>query len=626
MISRSLAAKANVLHYGFEEVDMNRQLSVMTTAAKPNLQTRTLQGPSVFVPFAAVVAEFSIPTTVTPSLGGTLPEVVCARLPETVTTRIQTLDWGAPFETLVAGLAQALQDWHGPNNLPCQTSRTSSGRGLVYLGYYDEQATAQALQLGYELALLTCAQGQQPVDTNSALLARVVQLGAILQARQPGEVERAMIHAARARGIPFYRVVPGERMFQYGQGKYGRHFLGSGSQCDSYTGTMLQDNKAISNLLVRWLGFPGVKHGVADTADNAVRLASHIGYPVVIKPINGRQGQGVTTGVSSEEEVAVAFAEANAISPGQVIVERFIGGEDVRLTVFCGRFAYAKLRSPPRLEGDGKHTVLELIHLENQRRAETPAEVSKKLTVDPAMVAMLQKQNLQLNDPVPAGQIVALRSVANTAAGGTLVDVTDRVHADTREMAEAIARCFRLDVAGIDFLTADITKSWRDVKCAVNEVNSSPVILSVAPTRLLFERAFPGTSTGRIPSVVVVSAEPAWVKEVVSILEREGLTAGFLERASSSLGGELRVIEHVRLAERVQALLLDPACEALVVACTPEGIIEQGFPLDRCNLCVIESQVNLSEPLRGLLEQCSDQIVENVPTETALARWVKDTA
>jgi len=378
--------------------------------------------------------------------------------------------------------------------------------------------------------------------------------------------------------------------------------------------------------LVRRLGFPGVEHGVADTADNAVRLASRIGYPVVIKPINGRQGQGVTAGVTSEEEVAGAFAEANAISPGQVIVEGFVGGEDVRLEVFCGRFAYAKLRSPPRLVGDGKHTVLELIHLENQRRAETPAEVSKKLTVDPAMVAMLQKQNLQLNDPVPAGQIVALRSVANTAAGGTLVDVTDRVHADTREMAEAIARCFRLDVVGIDFLTADITKSWRDVKCAVNEVNSSPVIFSVAPTRLLFERAFPGTSTGRIPSVVVVSAEPARVKEVVPILEREGLTAGFMERASSSLGGELRVIEHVRLAERVQALLLDPACDALVVACTPEGIIEQGLPLDRCNLCVIESQVKLSEPLRGLLEQCSDQIVENASTETALTRWLKDTA
>ena len=295
----------------------------------------------MFVPFAAVVAEFTIPTTIAPLAGGTVPDVICARLPEAVTARIQTLDWGAPFETLVAELAQALQDWHGPNNLPCQTSRTPSGRGLVYLGYYDEQATAQALQLGYELALVAYAQGQQAVDANSALLARVVQLGAVMQARQPHELDRAMIRAAQAREIPFYRVVPGERMFQYGQGKYGRHFLGTGSQCDSYTGILLQENKAISNFLVRRLGFPGVEHGVADTADNAVRLASRIGYPVVIKPINGRQGQGVTAGVTSEEEVAGAFAEANAISPGQVIVERFVEGEDVRLVVYSGQFAYA---------------------------------------------------------------------------------------------------------------------------------------------------------------------------------------------------------------------------------------------------------------------------------------------
>ena len=125
--------------------------------------------------------------------------------------------------------------------------------------------------------------------------------------------------------------------------------------------------------------------------------------------------------------------------------------------------------------------------------------------------------------------------------------------------------------------------------------------------------------------MVVVSTEPARVKEVVPVLQWGGLIVGFVERASSSLGGEPRAIEHARLAERVQALLLDPACEALVVACTPEEIIEQGLPLDRCNLCVIEPQVKSWESLRGLLEQCSDRIIESVPTEAALTRWLKDT-
>ena len=348
----------------------------------------------MFVPFAAVAAEFTIPTPIAPRRGVAFPEAICARLPEAVIAAIRTLDWGAPFETLVVGLAQALQDWHGPNNLPCQTSRTSSGRGLVYLGYYDEQATAQALQLGYELAVFGHAQRQHPIDANSALITRVVQLGAVLLARQPGEGERAMIRAARAREIPFYRVVPGQKVWQYGQGKDGRHFLGSGSQRDSSIGTLLQHNKVISNLLVRRLGFPGVEHGVADTTDNAVRLAGRIGYPLVIKPVDGRQGQGVTAGVTSEEEVVAAFVEANAISPGRVIVERFVEGEDIRLVVYCGRFACAFLRSPPRLVGDGKRTVMELIDAENRRRSEIQAAegIPEQLKVDPAMITILQRQ------------------------------------------------------------------------------------------------------------------------------------------------------------------------------------------------------------------------------------------
>jgi cyanophycin synthetase len=140
---------------------------------------------------------------------------------------------------------------------------------------------------------------------------------------------------------------------------------------------------------------------------------------VVIKPIDGRRGQGVTAGATSGEEVVAAFAEANTISPGRVIIERFVEGEDVRLAVFCGRFAYAMSRCPPRLVGDGKHTVTELIDLENQRRAERGDEGSpKKLKIDAAMVGILQKQNLGPNDCVPAGQVVTLRSVASFSAGG----------------------------------------------------------------------------------------------------------------------------------------------------------------------------------------------------------------
>jgi D-alanine-D-alanine ligase-like ATP-grasp enzyme len=581
---------------------------------------RTLPGPNIFAPFAAVVAQFTIPPPVTQGREGALLEAISIRLPEPLIARIQALDWSAPFETLVAGLAQALQDWQGPNNLPCQTGRIAADLGRVYLGYYDERATSCALQLGYGLALAAVAQGQESIGAHSALAAKLIQLGALMERLQPNEVERAMIRAARARAIPFYRVAPDARILQYGQGKYGRHFLSTSSQFDSNIGTRLQHNKVISNGLIRRLGFPGVEHGVADTAANAVRLASRIGYPLVIKPIDARESQGVTADVTSEEEVGVAFTLAHAISPGRVIVERFVEGQNVRLGVYHGQFEYADLRSPPQLVGNGVHTVIELIDAENQRRAKTAEEgYPKPLKLDPAMLATLHKQGLRPNDCVPTGQVVRLRGALNATLGVTPINITDRVHVDNQRMAEAIARCFRLHTVGIDFVTADITKSWREVRCAVIEVNSAPVLGITANARAarLLERVFPGRSTGRVPSVLVVSKEAAPAKEVVLILQRKGLTVGFVDHASSSLGGEPRVIGNVRLAERVQGLLLDPTCEALVVACKPRELVKDGLPLDRWNLCMIVSQARLSGPLRGLLEQCSDRLTEKYHRDAA---------
>jgi hypothetical protein len=270
----------------------------------------------------------------------------------------------------------------------------------------------------------------------------------------------------------------------------------------------------------------------------------------------------------------------------------------------------------------------ELIDLENRSRAESAVDgFPKAIKVDPAMLTVLKKQNLQLDDRVPIGQVVTLQTVISLRLGGTRVIVTDRVHAANREMAETIARCFRLETVGVDFLSVDITKSWRDVKCAVIEVNSSPMFaFPDVQARFLLERTFLDTGTGRIPSAIVVCADSALRSKVVPIFQRKGLVAGFVEPTSSLLGFEPREMEQVRLADRVQALLLDPACEALVVACTPEEIANQGLPLDRFDLCVIEPGLKSWKPLRGLLERCSDQIIENTPTEIALTRWLEDVA
>jgi cyanophycin synthetase len=388
---------------------------------------------------------------------------------------------------------------------------------------------------------------------------------------------------------------------------------------------MLQHNKVASNLLVKRLGFPGVEHGVADNIDNAQRLADQIGYPVVIKPIDSSQGRGVTPGITSGDEIPTAFAAADTLSPGRVIIERFVKGDTFRLAVFGGELAFATLRSPPQIVGTGDHTVAELIQIENQRRAEQQADAAavSQLTVDASMLTTLQKQKLSLNDRVPAGQIVKLQSVANMRTGQISTVVTDRLHPDNREMAEAITRCFRLDTAGIDFVTPDIAGSWRAVPCAVIEVNSAPQLsFPESQARILLERAFPGTSTGRIASAIVVTGERGLPAGLSQILQHQGVTLGFAEPKSASLGGRPRFTQEVGLADRVTALLLDPACQAVVIASTTDDIVRDGLPIDRCDVCIVDPQITLTEPLRTLLTKCSSSLITDDSIEVALARWL----
>lgn len=115
-----------------------------------------------------------------------------------------------------------------------------------------------------------------------------------------------------------------------------------------------------------------------------------------------------------------------------------------------------------------------------------------------------------------------MRSIANTGTGGTVADCTALIHPDNREMAEGIARGFRLDAVGIDFMTTDIGKSWRESPCAVIEVNTTPGFSSDVRAELVMRGRFPDGDDGRIPCIVAVEdghaggGLPALVQELLA--------------------------------------------------------------------------------------------------------------
>ncbi len=109
---------------------------------------------------------------------------------------------------------------------------------------------------------------------------------------------------------------------------------------------------------------------------------------------------------------------------------------------------------------------------------------------------------------LPEGEVFYLRSTANLSTGGTAIDLTDVVHPDNREMAVRAVQAVGLDVGGVDFLTSDITQSYKDVGGAIVEVNAAPGFrMHVAPSEgqprdvsgKVMDMLFPPGSPSRIP-------------------------------------------------------------------------------------------------------------------------------
>ncbi|MDQ1303375.1 MAG: ATP-grasp protein [Pseudomonadota bacterium] len=582
------------------------------------LQVRyaAFQGPSLAASFAAVTAEFQEP--VAPGMPAPqLAEKLSTFIPPALMRRVLLPPGEVSFAQLAAALARGLQDLHGRQGLDLQIQRLDGGACRIALGYHDAQASMMALEVGLELATAFFNEaGGRRVDLQP-IEARMQKLASVLMMHQPDSTTRALIHAARARGIPVSAVSPGSRIWLYGQGRAGFHGFVAASHQDSLTGFNLARNKLLATRLIVQLGFPGTRAVPVGSVADARAYAREQGFPLVIKPNAGRQGEGVTAHINTDDELVAAFESANLVAPGNVLLEGHVAGDDHRLTVIGGQLIWASCLSPPRVIGDGRRSIAELIEAENEQRRKSPGAdiASVQLVLDADMQDVLAKQGLRADDRPAAGVTISLRSTANISRGGTLVDCTAQLHPDNRDMAEALARCFHLDAAGIDFITPDISRSWREVDCAVIEINATPGFSSAARAVQIMQARFPAGCDGRIRTVVLIGAGHGGLEQAAQALQADGACVGMTDSRRTLLGGQQRFAASATLAERVRGLLLDVRCEVLLIGITPAELETGGFPLDRCSLALVSAGTPLSAALLKLVEACSTRVINDVQAD-----------
>lgn len=269
------------------------------------------------------------------------------------------------------------------------------------------------------------------------------------------------------------------RVWVFGHGVHRMIFNSSLTSSESHLGVGFARDKLTAGGLLRIAGLPVAHGGRAENADHAAKIAAEIGYPVVVKPADLDQGAGVTAGIEDEEDLRQSYAAAAKLSE-RVIVEKHHFGQDYRVTVLHGKAIKVMVRRAAGVVGDGKHTIAELIELRNREVKQVRAEMLSKrrrLEVDEEAQALLGPRGYAADSVLPDGEFVPLRRKGNVSAGGTFeVPPIEALHPDNRMLAESAAATIGLQIAGIDIISGDIGKSWRETGGIIVEVNASPQI------------------------------------------------------------------------------------------------------------------------------------------------------
>ncbi|GFG90926.1 N-acetylglutaminylglutamine synthetase [Mycobacterium bourgelatii] len=241
---------------------------------------------------------------------------------------------------------------------------------------------------------------------------------------------------------------------------YGGRSVVTRESLSEYTSAIAMcrcDDKRLTRRLVEQAGINVPRGRLATFDEKDYAFLAEV-EEVVVKPVRGEQGKGITVGVTVHDgasELAKAVAYAREQHP-EVLIEQRLHGDDLRLVVIDGQVVAAALRMPPEIIGTGKHTVRELITAESRRRSAATGNESR-IPFDDITEKAVSKAGWQYDDVLPQGTRLQVRPTANLHQGGTIRDVTSQVNPELCRVAVKAATAIGIPVTGIDLLVPDVT-------------------------------------------------------------------------------------------------------------------------------------------------------------------------
>nr|ANY58054.1 Cyanophycin synthetase [uncultured bacterium] len=467
----------------------------------------------------------------------------------------------------------------------------SPGLYHVAVEFENEAAMRHLLEAAVELV---CA----VIDDRSYDLTPVIAEAKRLTARTAlGPSTRALAQAATDRGIPWERLNEGS-LLVLGYGKHRRFLQAATSSRTSFVAVDIAGDKQLTKELLARAGIPVPRGRITQTADDAVRALQELSGPVVVKPLDGNHGKGVSLNLTTADEVRHAFEFACEYS-SDVLIEEMVQGTNYRVLVVGGKMVAASERTPAHVVGDGVHTVKELIEIENQNPLRAPGHgsVLTQIEIDCVALAFLEKGGRTL-DHVPAvGEFFAIRESANLSTGGIARDVTEALHPDTVLACERAAGAIDLDICGIDLVCNDITQPLAG-QGAIIELNAAPGLRmhehpshgKARPVAAhIIDWLFPPGTPSRIPliSITGTNGKTTCSRLTAHIMAQTGQTVGLTTTEGIYIGGKCVEQGDTTGPGSARIVLSDPTVDVAVLETARGGIVRRGLGYDWSDVGVI---------------------------------------
>ncbi len=442
----------------------------------------------------------------------------------------------------------------------------------------------------------------------------------------------SIVEEAEARGIPWIRLNK-YSLCQLGYGANQKRIQATVTSETSSIGVELACDKEDTKYLLEQAEVEVPRGDIIRRERSLEEACDYVGFPLVIKPIDGNHGRGITVNIQSYEEALEAFRQAKESSrSGAIIVEKFIVGEDYRLLVINNKLVAAAKRTPAHVIGDGKSTVQELIDEVNKdpRRGYGHENVLTQITVNDLTKAIIKDAGYTLDSVIAKGERLILKDTANLSTGGTAEDVTDIVHPANVSMAERISKIIDLDICGIDIMTTDISQPLSETGGAVLEVNAGPGFrMHLAPTSGLprnvaapvIDKLFPQKGdTGRIPIVAITgtNGKTTTSRLMAHIAKMKGYRVGYTTSDGVYIQNRLLMKGDCTGPASAEFVLKDPTVNFAVLECARGGLLRAGLGFKKCDVGIVTNVAADHLGLKGIhtIEQLAK--VKGVIPETVL--------